>query len=464
MRVGWRGLNKPIPHLAVMLAIVVFVVCGLFGAFGAWDMSPPSQVALVILLVAATLWISETVPLFVTSFIILAMSIVWLEPVIEAAGLPVERRDFLAPFFSDIILLFLGGFVLSSAMHKYQLDERMARWVIARTGRSVPRLVMGVMCITAFLSMWLSNTATTAMMLTLCLPIVHSLPAGDRYRKAILLAVPFAANIGGLGTPIGTPPNAIAMQYLAELGNAPGFVQWMVIGVPMAVVMLLVAWVVLMMLYRGKVRHITLDEQGELAPWSFKAYVVLAVTLLTAAGWLTGAWHGYSSGTIALIPVLVFFSTRILTVADFRALSWDVLLVMGGGLCLGGVIQLSGLADWLIARVPADGASVMLLAVIFGVVACVMSTVMSNTATANLIMPIMVGLSVAPMCPLLVTVAFCCSLAMALPISTPPNAITFSSGEITVKDMMRPGLILTVVGLIVTFTVGRWWWDLVGLF
>jgi sodium-dependent dicarboxylate transporter 2/3/5 len=306
------------------------------------------------------------------------------------------------------------------------------------------------------------------MMLALCLPILQALPAGDRYRTAILLAVPFSANVGGLGTPIGSPPNAIAIQYMADMGIAPSFLTWMMMGVPLVLVMLVIIWGLLMAMYRGRAVAVTLESAAE-SDHPIAARVVVVVALVTAAGWLTGAWHSLSAGTVALIPVLVLFGGRLLSVNDLRALSWDVLLLMGGGLCLGHGVAVSGLAEWIVARVPAEAQSVTLLIVVFGVVACLMSSVMSNTAAANLLLPILVGLSVSPLPPVLVTVAFACSLAMALPISTPPNAIAFASGELRAADMLKPGLILTIVGLaltftLLTFTLGRWWWDVTGLF
>ncbi|MHC4422841.1 MAG: SLC13 family permease, partial [Planctomycetota bacterium] len=231
-------MKKPVTGMVVVAVVALLVLCRVLGVFGAWGMPGPSQVALVILLIAAVLWVSEVIPLFVTSFVILALSVTWLRGTMTAEAMEAEAAEFMAPFFSDIILLFLGGFVLSAALHKYELDERLARGVIKRCGRSVPKLIFAVMCVTAFLSMWLSNTAATAMMLALCLPILGALPAGDRYRTALLLAVPFAANVGGLGTPIGSPPNAIAIQYMDEMGIAPSFLTWMMMGLPLVLVML----------------------------------------------------------------------------------------------------------------------------------------------------------------------------------------------------------------------------------
>ncbi|MHC5003411.1 MAG: SLC13 family permease, partial [Planctomycetota bacterium] len=369
---------------------------------------------------------------------------------------------FTAPFFSDVILLFLGGFVLSAALHKYGIDERLARWVLARAGASIPRLMAGIMGITAVLSMWLSNTATTAMMLTLCLPILRSLPANDRSRKGILLAVPFAANVGGIGTPIGTPPNAIAIQYWHEIGSAPSFLRWIVATIPIVAVLLVVTWAVLLAMFRGQAKHVTIETAARASGLSRQAGFIALVAAITVAGWLTGALHGLTSGTVALLPVLLLFGSRLLDVKDLRNLSWDVLLMMGGGLCLGKGIEASGLAEWMVARVPVDGMGPFVLGAIFAVTACFMSTVMSNTASANLLLPIVVGIGATSSGSLLVGVALACSMAMALPISTPPNAIAFSSGELTARDMLRPGLVITIAGLVVVLLIAPHWWRVVG--
>ncbi|MEM7754468.1 MAG: DASS family sodium-coupled anion symporter [Planctomycetota bacterium] len=438
----------------------VMVLAAATGSLGGLGMEPQTQVGLAILVIAAVLWITEAVPLFLTSFIILGLSLTWLTRVMPETP---PGAEFLSPFFSNIILLFLGGFTLSAALHKQKLDERMARWVIQRTGGSLPMLVLGLMLITAFLSMWLSNTATAAMVLALCIPITRGMPEGDPARKAILLAVPFAANIGGVGTPIGSPPNAIALQYLKGIGAAPDFLTWMLMGVPFAIVMLAVAWVVLLFLFCRGAKHEPVKLDPITAPVSSAAWITLGITLFTMTGWLTGSLHGFSSGTVALVPVLLLFGSGLLNNADFRGLSWDVLFVMGGGLCLGVVVADSGLAAWLVERLPTDGVSLATLAILTGVLACGMSTVMSNTATANLILPIVVGLGLATPSPVLLGVAFCCSMAMALPISTPPNAIAFSSGVIHSRDLLGPGLIITVIGVVAIYTLGMAWWDLLGV-
>lgn len=457
-------MKQRVGRIVSMLLVMMFLIGAGFEFLSYWHMTQPGYIALGILLAAATLWITEAVPLFVTSLFVLFLSIVWLAPVMRENGMKVEDSVFMSQFFSDIIVLFLGGFVLSAALHKLQLDEWLARWIISKAGDSVPRLMIGVMVITAFLSMWLSNTATAAMMLALVIPVADRLPAGDRYRKAILLSVPFAANVGGLGTPIGSPPNAIALQYMQQVGLDPGFGMWMVIGVPGVVAMLAITWGVLLWIYRGDATEMPASDDKLLIERSPAFWVVLGTTAVTVLGWMTSSLHGFTSGTVALIPVLVFFGAGILKSKDLRSLSWDVLLLMGGGLCLGTAIAQSGLAEWMIALLPVEGVSVYWLMVIFGVVACIMSSVMSNTATANLVMPIILGLSVEPLSPILIGTAFACSLAMPLPVSTPPNAMAFSSGQIAVGDMVKPGLLLTVVGVVLAFTTGYWWWQAVGLF
>lgn len=451
--------------ITVIVLLVPFLVGPLLQGATPLGIDNQAEVALVILLVAATLWITEAVPLFVTSLTVLFYAQVWLTPVMQDAGMTVDKSTFLAPFFSDVILLFLGGFVISAALHDYQIDERMARWILNMTGGSVSMLSLGIMGMTAFLSMWLSNTATAAMMMALVLPIAGSLPAGNPNRKLIILSVPFAANIGGLGTPLGSPPNAIAMAFMKKVDLAPTFLEWIMIGVPGVISMLLICWLLLTALFcRGEAKIEAGSKHITPTPWDWKPKFIVAITVLTAVLWMTTQLHGLSSGTVAIIPTIIFFGTRILRQEILRTLAWDVLLLMGGGLCLGTCVSESGLADWIVGQLSIESASSYQIMIVFAVVACVMSSVMSNTATATLILPIAIGLDVEPLSPILIGIAFGCSLAMPLPISTPPNAMAFSSGQISVKDMLIPGVILTSVGLLLACTIGYTWWQFAGLF
>lgn len=422
-----------------------------------YGLGEPERVALAIVSAAAVLWVTEAIPIFTTSLLVLFLSLVWLRPVLPNQ---VPSSDFTSPFFSDVILLFLGGFVLAAALRKFRLDELLATWVIARCGESVPRLMAGVLVATAFLSMWLSNTATAAMMLALVFPILRLLPEETRARKALVLCVPFGANIGGLGTPIGSPPNAIAMQYLRELHDAPGFLTWIALSWPLMVVMLVAAWLLLLGVFGGRGERIARPPDDHPVEFTRRSYLVVGVALVTVLGWVSGGVHGLSTGTVALIPVIVLFGTRTLTQQDFRTLSWDILVLMGGGLCLGVAMDKSGLASWFVAQISADALPVMAVVFIVAFVAIVMSSLMSNTATANLLMPIAMGLSGDDPSLMLVAIAFACSLAMALPISTPPNAIAFGSGELTTADMFKLGGLLSFLGIILVVVATEIWWPL----
>ncbi len=443
---------------------IAAIGAGLTGAFGSLGLQTPEQIALSILIVAAAMWITEAVPLFVTSLAVLALALVWLMPGLERAEIEAAASDFTSPFFSDVILLFLGGFTLSAALRKHRFDERLARGVIRATGGEMPKLIAGVMGITALLSMWLSNTATAAMMLAICLPLVQRLPEGHTGRLALILSIPLAANIGGLGTPIGTPPNAIAVRYLQQRGEPIDFGTWMMAGVPGVIVLLALAWCLLM--YAGRKQRdtkFTLDDSPPPKAKGWKPTLVLVMTGVTIFGWITGGWHGLSAGTVSLAPIIVLFGVGVLDSSDLRSMSWDVLLLMGGGLCLGEVMERSGLAATIVEVLPLEGAPAGIVLAIVCITATLMSTVMSNTASATLLLPLVMGLGALDPSPLGLGVAMSCSLAMALPISTPPNAIAFSSGEIRSKHLIIYGGTIAVAGLTLLLLVGPWWWSVVGV-
>ena len=358
-------------------------------------------------------------------------------------------------FAHRIIMLFLGGFFLAAAATKYRLDTNLARILVKPFGTKPAYVTLGIMLITAVFSMFMSNTACTAMMLAVVAPILKTRKNTDKGRIAMALAVPFAANIGGMGTPIGTPPNAVAMKYLVDK-YAISFDQWMLFAVPLVVVLLTIVWVLLTTLYKADVEHIKLEIKGKFlkTPQAFVVYVIFAGTILL---WMTGKLHGIPSTVVALIPVAVFVATGVITAKDLKTLSWDVLWLISGGFALGGAMEQTGLSSTLVNAIPFASMSPMLIIVIASVVTMLMATFMSNTATANLLLPIMASLGMAlgtalyavgGFQGLVVGVTLSASLGMALPISTPPNAMAHATGMIDIKAMAKCGAIMSIIGII----------------
>ncbi len=442
------------------LIIVLALVLSGTGCFQRWfHLTPAEEIALGILFVAAILWVSELVPLFVTSLIILLLELVWLMPSILETGGSVTSRDFMSPFFSNIILLFMGGFVLSILLHRYGIDLRIARVITSKTKGDPAKLLVGVMLVSAVLSMWMSNTATTAMMFAIMLPLIQQIPAENRFAKALALAIPFACNLGGMGTPIGSPPNAIALGHLSKVGIEISFATWMMLTLPFLLLLLAVLWQILSRLYPAGDFRFKITEQRQ-TPMQRKDWLVVVIFLVTCITWLTTKYHGLATGTVSLILLIIVFGSRILTQEDFRGMSWDVLFMIGGGLALGVGLKASGLTNEIVGWLPAK-ASFTTLLLTFAIIAGLMTTFMSNSATANLIVPIAVSLG-GEIGVIAMGITIMCSSAMALPVSTPPNAIAFGSGLLKSRDMILVGGMVSLVALLLVGVLGKPYWALFG--
>ncbi|MBU0675597.1 MAG: SLC13 family permease [Proteobacteria bacterium] len=452
-------IDKKMVWVVVLLALVtVAISTGLVE--GLTHLDHAKAICLGIFFLAAVLWVTEWLPSYQTSLIILFLQISWLVPAINPKAGAAARQEYLSAFFCDITLLFMGGFVLAAALQKYGLDNRIAARLLKKTGTKPSRVLLGIMIVSALLSMWMSNTATAAMMLAIILPILRKIPEKNSFAKGLILSIPFACNLGGLGTPIGTPPNAIAMSYLVEKGLAISFSGWMMAAVPLMVLFIISTWLLLLKMYPPGSLEISLPttQEGSLAP---SHWFVMGVFALTILGWCTTGYHGLSLGTVSLLPVFLIFGPGLLNTQDFKQLPWDVLFMMGGGICLGVGLKESGLAGEAVKMIPAELDFFWVL-LAFALLAGVMTTFMSNTATANLLIPIAISLP-GNISFMTMTIAMVCSTAMALPISTPPNAIAFGSGLLTARDMIRPGLIITVFSLLAILAVGELYWPLLGL-
>lgn len=373
-----------------------------------------------------------------------------------------KQKSIFATFADPIIILFLGGFFLADAATKYRLDINLARVLLKPFGTNPKYVLLGLMSVTAVFSMFMSNTATAAMMLALLTPVLALFKPEDRGRAAFALCIPIGANVGGIGTPIGTPPNAIALKYMQDLGLDVTFGKWMMFGIPFVLIVLLVGWLVLLKMFPISQKSLDLSKElkGKFLTTP-KAIIVYATFIVTILMWIIPKeYHGLDSNSVAIIPIAVFSITGVITKKDLKAMSWDVLWLVAGGFALGVALSETNLAKDMINAIPFDTWNSIMLLVGASCICLFMATFMSHTATAALLVPILGGVAGAMMAAgsmdtpgavaLLVTVAFASSLGMALPISTPPNAMAYATGHVEQKGMAISGTILCLLGLAIT--------------
>ena len=425
---------------------------------------------LAIFLFAILMWLFEAVPAWTTSVMVVVLllfttsnsSLVFFENADPSVlGAQTSYKSLLHCFADPIIMLFIGGFVLAIAASKTGLDLFLARVMLKPFGKNPKFVLLGFLMVTGIFSMFLSNTATAAMMLTFLGPVLKALPADGKGKTALALAIPISANIGGMGTPIGTPPNAIALKYMSEIGIEIGFGQWMAFMIPLTLVLLLLAWVMLLKLFPFKAKSIELNIEGELKKdWrSIVVYVTFACTVLL---WVLDKKTGVNANVVAMLPVGVCAIIGVLTKRDLEEISWSVLWMVAGGFALGVGLQETGLAQTLINAIPFGSWPAVIMVVGSGLICYAMANFISHTATASLLVPILaavgasaaVSANLAPLggvSTLLIGVAIGSSLGMVLPISTPPNAIAAATGMIEQKDMIKTGVIMGVLGLVLGY-------------
>ena len=425
---------------------------------------------LAIFIYAILMWLFEAVPAWTTSVMVVVLllfttsnsSLVFFENAApEALGTQTSYKSLLHCFADPIIMLFIGGFVLAIAASKTGLDLFLAKVMLKPFGKKPQMVLLGFLLVTGVFSMFLSNTATAAMMLTFLGPVLKALPADGKGKTALALAIPIAANVGGMGTPIGTPPNAIALKYMSEIGIEIGFGQWMLFMIPFTLLLLFLAWIMLLKLFPFKAKEINLNIEGELKK-DWRSVVVYITFICTVLLWVLDKATGVNANVVAMLPVGVCAIIGVLTKRDLEEISWSVLWMVAGGFALGVGLQETGLAQTLIDVIPFGSWPALIMVIGSGLICYAMANFISHTATASLLVPILavVGASVAGnlaplggVSTLLVGVAIGSSLGMVLPISTPPNAIAASTGMIEQKEMVKTGLIMGVLGLVIGYVM-----------
>ena len=419
-------------------------------------------------LLMATWWSTEAIPIPVTSLLPMVL--------VPALGLG-TMGEATGSYANPIIYLFLGGFLLGIAMQRWNLHRRLALHVLKLVGSEPRRQIAGFMIATGFLSMWVSNTATAIMMLPIGMSVISLLGDSDpdelkRYATALLLAIAYSASIGGVATLIGTPPNALLAGYLAEdRGIDIGFAQWMAVGLPISIAMMVAAW---WWLTRRGFRlesgegsaGMVADQLASLGPMSAAEKRVAAVFTLAAVTWVVRpllndlglTW--LSDTGIAIAAGLALFlvpsgrgdGERLMIWEEAQKLPWGILLLFGGGLALAGTITRTGLAEWIAEQLSIFG-TFPLLAMIAVVVLVIifLTEVTSNTATAAAFLPLLGALALSlDISPLLITVpaAIAASCAFMMPVATPPNAIVFATGHMKIQSMIRAGFALNLISTV----------------
>ena len=456
-------------NLGFLLVAIVFLVLWFLPSevFGMDGLTQVQQRIIAIFAYATLMWVLELVPAWATSVSIMVLLLLcasdsgfkWMcDPSI--AGQLLSYKQVMASFADPVVMLFIGGFVLAIATTKTGLDVHLARVLLTPFGKKSENILLGFMLVTALFSMFISNTATTAMMLTFLGPVFKQLPEAGKGRIAMALSVPIAANIGGMGTPIGTPPNTIALKYLNDpesLNLGIGFGQWMLFMVPLVIILILIAWTVLKKLFPFSQKTIELKIDGEMKR-GVQTTLVIVTLIVTILLWMLDTLTGINTYTVALIPFAVFAMAGIVTKKDLEEVIWMV----AGGFALGYAMNGSGLAALFIRAIPFGEFSPVLILILSGLICYILSNLISHSATAALLMPILVVVCTAMGDKLsviggpstvLIGVAIASSSAMILPISTPPNALAYATNLIQQKDMAKMGVIMGITSIILGYLI-----------
>ncbi len=470
-----NSLSNQIEMKKVWQLLAIIVVTAIIwnlptSAFGIDGLTVIQQRVIAIFAFATLSWLLEAIPAWATSLAIISVmcltlsdnSIACFRGEGEAFGELLKAKDIMATFANPVIMLFLGGFILAIAATKSGLDVLLAKNLIRPFGHKSENVLLGFLLITGVFSMFVSNTATAAMMLTFLTPVFAALPANGKGRIALTMCIPIAANIGGMATPIGTPPNAIALQALNEqLGLNISFGQWMSFMFPLVIIILLISWRLILWFFPFTQKTIELKIEGHVAH-GWRMWVVCITFVVTILMWLFDRVTGVDANTVAIIPMGIFALTGVITGKDLQKIDWSVIWMVAGGFALGLGMNGTGLADRAIESIPFSEFSPIAILLISGIICYFLSNFISNTATAALLVPILAVVctgmgdklgSIGGTSTIIIGIALAASSAMCLPISTPPNAIAYSTGLIKQNDMLKAGLTMGIISMVLGYAL-----------
>ncbi|HTB23871.1 MAG TPA: DASS family sodium-coupled anion symporter [Puia sp.] len=394
------------------------------------------------------LWVSEAIPPFAVGLLIIAYLVFGLGDA-RINEDPQDVTKYIQTFSNSIIWLLLGGFFLAEAMTKTSIDVDFFRFSLRLSGKIPKNILLGIMLMTMLASMILSNSATTSMVIASVTPLLKKI-GKDSFSKALLVGIPLAASVGGMGTIIGSPANAIAAGILEKMGISVSFIKWMYFGFPLALILTLSGWWLLKRKFIGSDNPIEfeLTSQNEVPDKSIKndRRIVLTVLGVTGFLWMTNSLHHISVSTVSLIPIVFLTMTGILKPEDIRKIPWDTLILVAGGLSLGLALEETRLLEHFANQLMGTRLTSFLLLIIFAYVTMIFSNIMSNTATATILIPLGIYLMPGHAKQIAVVIGLAASTALMLAVSTPPNAIAYSTGLIKQKDFFPGGVLVGLLG------------------
>jgi len=437
------------------LAIIAFIVVMLIPMNG---LSYPGHAAIALLVFAVIMWATEAVHLAVTSLIIL-----FIQPIIG-----VESFDnAVIGFANPIIFLMIGGFIIAEAIRKSGLATRLTYAMLNKFGTSPDRSIFVAVFSTGLLSAWIENVVAFAMLLPIIKEIIPLMGVDDpekgksNFAKAMILGASYGSLAGGFGTEIGTAPNLMAAAYT----NIP-FVNWMIFGFPLAIIMLIIIWKLLGRLFKPEVEGIVggtktiSDKMESLGPMTVVEKKSLVILLFTIGLWVTTGITGLNSYSIALIGAVLFFIFKVIDWRDAQnGVDWGLIVFFGGALSLGAALLQTGAANWLITDIVAmlgSNPSTILITVVLMIIAVCITQVMSNIALSAILIPLSVTLAAAqgqPVGTYAVPVAIACSLSFMLPMADPTVAMAYGTGYVKIKEILKAGVPLVVIGIIITIII-----------
>jgi solute carrier family 13 (sodium-dependent dicarboxylate transporter), member 2/3/5 len=411
------------------------------------------------------LWLSEMVPPFVPTLLLWTLIPILLGTIDKRFALP----DVLSWAIDPVLALFFGGFVLGVATERYGLDKWLAKIALRSAGKSLAKFLLLVILLTAFLSMWMSNIAAAALMLVCLQPILKNFDIDDALRRGLIVGIALGADLGGISTPIGTGPNAIALASLSGHEQI-SFLGWMSFALPLAIGMLLVSFALIWLRVRktqsewsNKLSLMTENPiENENMPSDKKGHLAFMMIFIgTIILWLTEPLHGISAAVVSLAATSLLFLSGLLKKEDLLRVDWSTLLLIAGGITLGKLLEQSELVKILAANIPWKDLDPTLILFLLCLTSATLSALMSNTATAVLLIPLAKAVIPEPSTAILVAIA--ASFGIPFVISTPPNAMAYGEGGIRFSDLFIPGLIIMILGCLIISLSGRWFLSLVGI-